>query len=123
MTLKYKAAAQSFLWAAFFLSTILPPAFASEHAAGYWSGYISGQARGFWQSPKFDDQRDGDLSFAAEPEYYKDWNNGLRAITFKPFVRLDSTDPERSHVDIRSAHYLHVVGDWEWRVGIAKVFW
>jgi len=96
---------------------------ASEDNAGVWSGYISGQGRGFWQSPQFDGQRDGDLSLAIEPEYYKDWNNGLRAITFKPFARLDSNDPERSHVDIREAHYLHVVGDWEWRIGLAKVFW
>lgn len=98
-------------------------AFADENSAGVWSGYISGQGRGFWQSPQFDDQRDGDLSFAIEPEYYKDWNNRLRAITFTPFARLDSNDPERTHVDIREAHYLHVVGDWEWRVGVAKVFW
>ncbi|QMU62754.1 MAG: hypothetical protein GKR92_08490 [Gammaproteobacteria bacterium] len=96
---------------------------ADEDSAGVWSGYVSGQGRGFWQNPQFDDQRDGDLSFALEPEYYKDWNNGLRAVTFKPFARLDSTDPERSHVDIREAHYLHVLGDWEWRVGVAKVFW
>ncbi len=96
---------------------------AYEDSAGVWSGYVSGQGRGFWQNPQFDDQRDGDLSFALEPEYYKDWNNGLRAVTFKPFARLDSTDPERSHVDIREAHYLHVLGDWEWRVGVAKVFW
>ena len=106
-----------------FLQIILHAANADENKNGVWSGYISGQGRGFWQSSQFDDQRDGDLSFAVEPEYYKDWSNGLRAITFKPFARVDSTDPERSHVDIREAHYLHVVGDWEWRVGIAKVFW
>ncbi len=105
------------------LQIYLHVANAEEDANGIWSGYISGQGRGFWQSPQFDDQRDGDISLAIEPEYYKDWNNGLRAITFKPFARIDSTDPERSHIDIREAHYLHVVGDWEWRVGIAKVFW
>lgn len=95
----------------------------AESESGTWSGYISGQGRGFWQSPQFNKQRDGDVSLAFEPEYYKDWNNGLRAITFAPFVRIDSTDHERSHFDIRAAHYLHVVGDWEWRVGLAKVFW
>ena len=105
------------------LQTLFQVVSADENSAGVWSGYISGQGRGFWQSTQFEDQRDGDLSFAIEPEYYNDWNNGLRAVTFKPFVRLDSTDSERSHVDIREAHYLHVLGDWEWRVGIAKVFW
>jgi hypothetical protein len=96
---------------------------ADENAQGVWSGYISGQTRGFWQSPQFTDQRDGDLSLAIDAEYYKDWDNGLRAITFQPFMRLDSTDPERTHFDIRAAHYLHVLGDWEWRIGVAKVFW
>ena len=95
----------------------------AEESSGVWSGYVSGQGRGFWQSPQFDDQRDGDVSLAFEPEYYKDWNDGLRAITFTPFARIDSTDPERTHFDIRAAHYLHVIGDWEWRIGLAKVFW
>lgn len=103
--------------------TLFQTVCADENTAGVWSGYVSGQGRGFWQSPQFDDQRNGDLSFAIEPEYYKDWNNGLRAVTFKPFARIDSTDSERTHVDIREAHYLHVLGDWEWRVGVAKVFW
>ncbi len=111
------------MWGIVFSPFYFHVVLAEEESTGYWSGYISGQGRGFWQSPQFNDQRDGDISFATEPEYYKDWNNGLRAITFKPFIRIDSTDPERTHVDIREAHYLHVVGDWEWRVGIAKVFW
>ncbi len=103
--------------------TLFQVVLADENSAGVWSGYVSGQGRGFWQSPQFNDQRDGDVSLAAEPEYYKDWNNGLRAITFKPFARLDSTDPKRTHFDIREAHYLHVIDDWEFRIGIAKVFW
>jgi len=105
------------------LLVLLHAVHAEEDTSGIWSGYISGQSRAFWQSPQFNDQRDGDISLAFEPEYYKAWNDGLRAITFSPFARLDSTDPERTHFDIRAAHYLHVVGDWEWRVGLAKVFW
>ena len=44
--------------------TLFQVAFADENSTGVWSGYISGQGRGFWQSPQFDDQRDGDLSLA-----------------------------------------------------------
>jgi len=105
------------------LCEVLPFSLKAEEVASSWSGNIAVQGRGFWQDPQFDGQRDGDVSLSFEPEYYKEWNNGLRAITFTPFIRLDSTDPERSHVDLREAHYLHVVGDWEWRVGVAKVFW
>ena len=123
MFLTFKIAPHALMLGVFFSYLLIQSAFANENSSGYWSGYISGQGRGFWQNPQFADQRDGDISVAAEPEYYRDWNSGLRAITFKPFVRLDSTDPERTHFDIREAHYLHVVGDWEWRVGLAKVFW
>ncbi len=95
----------------------------AEESAGVWSGNIALQGRSFWQSAQFNGQRDGDLSLSFEPEYYKEWNDGFRAITFTPFVRVDSTDPERTHFDLRAAHYLHVAGDWELRVGLAKVFW
>ncbi len=95
----------------------------ADDDAGTWSGNIAVQGRWFWESPQFDDQRDGDVSLSFEPEYYKEWANGLRAITFVPFARIDSTDPERTHADIHEAHYLHVAGDWEWRVGVAEVFW
>jgi len=95
----------------------------ADDDAGTWSGNIAVQGRWFWESPQFDDQRDGDVSLSFEPEYYKEWANGLRAITFAPFARIDSTDPERTHADIHEAHYLHVAGDWEWRVGVAEVFW
>ncbi len=96
--------------------------YANENA-GIWSGNVAAQGRAFWQDAQFRDQRDGDFSISIEPEYYKEWNDGLRAITFTPFARIDSTDPERTHYDLRAAHYLHVAGDWEFRVGLAKVFW
>lgn len=105
------------------LCETIPFSIKAQEGAGSWSGNIAGQGRGFWQSPQFDDQRDGDVSLSTEPEFYKEWNNGLRAITFAPFIRVDSTDSERTHSDIRAANYLHVVGDWEWRIGLAKVFW
>ncbi len=105
------------------LCILSAPLSSAEDNHGSWSGYVSGQSRAFWQDAQHSQQRDGDLSLAFEPEYYQEWNAGFRAITFTPFVRLDSTDPERTHVDIREAHYLHVIGDWEFRIGLAKVFW
>ena len=111
------------LYLVILLCETIPFSIKAQEGGGSWSGNIAVQGRGFWQSPQFDDQRDGDLSLSFEPEFYQEWNNGLRAFTFTPFIRLDSTDSERMHSDIRAAHYLHVVGDWEWRIGMAKVFW
>ncbi len=105
------------------LCEVIPFSLYAQESTSSWSGNMAVQGRDFWLSPQFEGQRDGDVSLSSEPEFYKEWNNGLRAVTFTPFVRLDSTDPQRTHFDIREAHYLFVKGDWEWRIGLARVFW
>ena len=52
-----------------------------------------------------------------EPELYWGWNNGSDSITFKPFVRIDSQDQERSHGDIRELSYIHASDNWESQSG------
>jgi len=63
------------------------------------------------------------LSVAAEPEFYWEWNKGSDSVIFKPFVRGDVRDDERTHGDIRELSWLHVSGNWEFHTGIRKVFW
>ena len=36
---------------------------------------------------------------------------------------MDQNDGNRTHADIRELKYTYVTGDWEFRVGIDKVFW
>lgn len=86
------------------------------------SGYLSGEARLFLHDPLYPGQRDQDVSFAAQPEYYHQWKDGT-ALTFTPFGRVDSADPERTHWDIRELNYLYPHDDWFFRVGVARVFW
>ena len=86
------------------------------------SGYVSGETRLFFQEPLFRDQRDQDVSLAAQPEYYHQWTNGT-AFTFTPFGRIDSADPERTHWDIRELNILYPYEDWFFRVGVTRVFW
>lgn len=62
-------------------------------------------------------------SIAAELEYYRDWDDGDRSITFKPFVRLDEADEERTHADIRELIIHQLTDEFEIKVGIGKVFW
>ncbi|MDA7657788.1 hypothetical protein N8737_03705, partial [Verrucomicrobia bacterium] len=40
-----------------------------------------------------------------------------------PFGRYDGADSERSHVDLREFHIQRIADQWEWRVGVSKVFW
>ncbi len=63
------------------------------------------------------------LSIAAEPEFYWEWNNGDDSFTFRPFARGDENDEERSHGDIREFSWTHVNGNWEFHTGVRKVFW
>ena len=91
--------------------------------AGEWSGYISGEWRGFVDAPEDPRQHGNNLSLSAQPEYYQEWDGGRQSFTFTPFVRWDENDPERSHADIRELAWLKVGDDWELRAGVRKVFW
>ena len=62
-------------------------------------------------------------SLAAEPELYWEWDKGNNSLTFKPFIRADQRDDERSHADIRELDWTYVKGHWELHAGIRKVFW
>ena len=52
---------------------------------------------------------------------------GGRSLTLAPFLRYDSTDPRRTHADLREAYLLLFgefgEGEWELRAGVARVFW
>ncbi|MHC4538781.1 MAG: hypothetical protein ACYTEK_10235 [Planctomycetota bacterium] len=86
------------------------------------SGYVSAEGRLFYSDPAFSEQERDNGSFAFQPEYYHEWDDGS-AFLFVPFGRLDSADSERTHVDIRELNYLWPTDDWEIRLGVGKVFW
>jgi hypothetical protein len=90
---------------------------------GEWSGYGSGEARGFANAPLDDRQHNGNLSLAAQPEYFHDWDDGKQRISFTPFARWDEHDEERTHADIRELLWSKVSDAWELRAGVGKVFW
>lgn len=91
--------------------------------AGEWSGYVSGEFLGFVEEGAFPSQHRSYLSFAAEPEYIHEWNNGDDLFTFTPYALLDQHDSNRSHADIRELSWIHVSDDWELTTGISKVYW
>ncbi|MBL1275418.1 MAG: hypothetical protein COB30_004975 [Ectothiorhodospiraceae bacterium] len=94
-----------------------------QSLANEWSGYISGEYRGFANGPVDNRQHDNNLSFSAQPEFYTDWDDGQQSFTFVPFYRWDENDNERSHADIRELTWLKAADDWEIRAGLRKVFW
>lgn len=104
-----------------FASTLLSATTFSQ--ADEWTGFASGQYRGFAQTPADARQYDNDLSLATQLEYYTDWDDGRQSFTFVPFVRWDENDDQRSHADIREFTWLKAADDWVLRAGLRKVFW
>ncbi len=85
-------------------------------------GELGLEGHGFSHSPLYDGQRDHDVSVWTTIELYKEFDSGS-SLTFKPFLRLDSGDQERTHGDIRELNYLHVGSGFEAKIGVSKVFW
>ncbi len=86
------------------------------------TGNVAIEGRLFAEPQRFIGQERHGGSVSAEPEYYAEWSDST-SLTAKPFLRLDSADPGRSHADLREL-YLRVVGDdWELGAGVGKVFW
>lgn len=98
------------------------PLVTSPVAAASFSGHIAGEYRYFPQTPDYPTREKGLTSLSTEFEYYTEINDDT-SFTFKPFIRVDERDDERSHQDIREAMWQTVGDDWELRIGIGKVFW
>jgi len=86
-------------------------------------GNIEIQGRFFLQDPLSPSQHDQQLSFAAAPEFYWSWNDGMDSFEFVPSARVDQHDNERTHVDVREFSWVHVGDDWETRIGVRRDFW
>lgn len=88
------------------------------------SGSVSTDLRWFPQSPKFDRQfSGGESSVVINPEFRYQSEDGGPQVVFIPFARASNRDSERSHVDIREAYIADRSGDWDYLVGVNRVFW
>ncbi len=90
--------------------------------AGELSGFVLGEARLFPSEALHPGQDDQSASFALQPEFYHEFEDGS-SFTLVPFVRVDSADDERTHFDLREFTYLGLFEDFELRLGVRKVFW
>lgn len=87
-------------------------------------GYVAVETRAFTNDAKLVEQgHNFQPSIVTEPEWYHVSDDDAHTFTFKPFLRLDSVDDERTHFDIRDLSYLYQADDWEVKAGISSVFW
>ncbi|MCY7295563.1 hypothetical protein HJG39_09035 [Alteromonas sp. a30] len=87
------------------------------------TGKVILEHRFFLQDAAEPRQGDNQTSILFEPEIYTQWNDGDNALLFKPFIRLDEQDSERTHGDIRELTWFQFGSDWEVKAGMGKVFW
>jgi len=88
------------------------------------SGFTAADFRWFPQSPKFNGQFSGvDPSVLLNPEFRYQANDNGPQITFIPFVRLSGRDAHRTHFDIREAYVSQRLNNWDYLIGVNKVFW
>ena len=102
----------------FLLAAIISPAHAID-----WRGNVTIQERLFLKDPEDPRQHGNNFSVAAQPEMYHEWADGKQNISFIPFVRLDQGDNERTHADIRELSWSYISRDYEWTIGLSKVYW
>jgi hypothetical protein len=92
-------------------------------AAQSFNGSIELEQRFFWQTSKQQDLSKGQTSVRLEAEYFTDWNDGKDQLIFEPLLRLDGTDEERTHVDIRQLLWSHLGANYEVYAGMGRVYW
>ncbi len=88
-----------------------------------WSGNITLEGRHFSGEAASARQSNNNISLSAEPEFFYQFPDSRDNIVFTSFARIDQTDSERSHVDIRELYWQKIARDWELTLGINKIFW
>jgi len=98
--------------------------FTAQVFADEWTGYSAVEYRYFQhQSIRPSPAQQHDVSLVLAPEFFHEWDDGEQSVIIAPFLRVDSEDDERTHVDLREARWLLTKDNWELTAGIAKVYW
>ena len=85
-------------------------------------GSVTAQGR-FFAAPGFSSNARWQQSAAADADVSWTATDGAFAFRAKPFVRVDDTDPHRSHADLRELYVSHVGAGYELHAGLRRVFW
>lgn len=104
-----------------FCTALAGSAYALEMDA---TGKVTLEGRAFFDDGAYPEQsQNSNLSVTIEPDLYWETDDRNHTFYFKPFLRLDQHDDERTHADIRELSWTYYQGDWELRAGLRKVFW
>lgn len=109
---------------AYWLAGALMSALAgSAQAELEFSGKIDLEARVFTEDASRNNQEDTNASVLIEPQWVWFSEDKQHLLQFKPMLRIDQNDDERTHGDIREAYWIYTQDNWEVRSGLRKEFW
>jgi hypothetical protein len=88
-------------------------------------GTIGVEARAFTTRPSYAGQDEALVQPSLMVTAKASWTSPNKSVVIdvSPFLRLDETDPERTHGDLREAAVNFYVRNAELRLGVSKVFW
>ncbi|WP_420581405.1 hypothetical protein [Reichenbachiella sp.] len=95
----------------------------SEEVYTEFLGNFSFEYRYFMQDGLYPGQKDHFPAISIQPEYYVEWQGGKYILNFTGFGRVDFTDADRNHLDIRELYFQKVSSNWEFSVGLKKIYW
>ena len=94
---------------------------AIQIAQAEWDHELELEFRYFADTPQFDEQGRNAAAIIYRPIWSATTGNSI--FDFRGIVRYDENDEERQLIDITELSWLYVLDDWEFKAGIAKVFW
>jgi len=96
----------------------------SSSASAEWEicGKMTGKAQIFTEPATHSGDHKGNFSLSSEIELYQALTD-FSSVTVTPFFRFDQQDAERTHFDFRELLFHQVRDNFEWKIGLGKVFW
>lgn len=101
-----------------FITTLSLPLFAAQ-----WRGNVAMEGRLFPNDALYPQQEDFFPAISMEVEYSRRIGHSDNTLTITPFARIDDFDQARTHADFREFKLHLTKNDWEWQLGLIKVFW
>ncbi len=95
----------------------------SLSARSEWSHELELEYRYFIDEPQFSEQGRNAAAVIYRPVWSMTSESGNSVYDFRGVARFDENDDERNLIDITELSWLYAKNDWEFKVGVSKVFW
>lgn len=105
-------------------SMMFATAIASSAMAGELTTELGLETQIFAKPPVHQAQERHNASASLKLDYYHDWDDGYKRFAATGFARVDASDSERTHADLRELYYWQAFDNGvEVYAGLRHVFW